>query len=115
MCSDQVGNIGAGPGPTWLAILVAQWLLTFSLVAVLGPDLVRVRGVEGRLYRRTIEIRDAQWELAGFVSTAMAEAVQDIDPGDQAEALLLKVALRAKLAGLPHGDTRYTAPGPAAP
>jgi hypothetical protein len=70
-------------------------------------DLLRVQGVEGRLYRRTIEIRDAQYELAAYVSPTMAEAVTETDAR---EAILLEVGLRAKLAGLPHVEPQDTAP-----
>ncbi|MCS7480668.1 MAB_1171c family putative transporter [Umezawaea endophytica] len=82
---------------------------------VLGPvptrlaDLVSVVAIERRLYRRVIEIRDAQWELNGFVSAAMVEdarrAVEShraAEPDLALEALLLEVARQAKAGGLPH-------------
>ncbi|HWO60045.1 MAG TPA: MAB_1171c family putative transporter [Umezawaea sp.] len=82
---------------------------------VLGPvptrtaDLLSVVAIERRLYRRVIEIRDAQWELNGFVSAAMVEdarrAVDESGPDEPdlaLEALLLEVARRAKEGGLPH-------------
>ncbi|WP_369405707.1 MAB_1171c family putative transporter [Streptacidiphilus anmyonensis] len=75
-------------------------------------DLVGVPGAQRRLYRRAIEIRDAQWELAGFVSPAMTEcattALRNVQrPPDEdldltLEALRLEIACRAKSAGLPH-------------
>lgn len=83
-------------------------------------DVLRVRGVEGRLYRRTIEIRDAQWELAGFVSPAMAEAATvalheagprpEDDASLATQALLLEIARGAKLAKLPHAGAPDSAP-----
>ncbi|MFJ9694030.1 MAB_1171c family putative transporter [Kitasatospora sp. NPDC101183] len=86
---------------------------------VLGPvhprwaDLLDLRGVERRLYRRTIEIRDAQWELAGYVSPAMAEAAVGPPSSEDAllatEALHLELALRARSAGLPCTDAREAA------
>jgi hypothetical protein len=82
---------------------------------VLGPvptrlaDLVSVVAVERRLYRRVIEVRDAQWELNGFVSASMVEdarravdASRAAEPDLALEALLLEVARQAKRDGLPH-------------
>jgi hypothetical protein len=88
----------------WLAhYLALQRLrpLWASLVAsvphvVLGDppgrvaDLLTVRGVDLRLYRRIIEIRDAQWEL-GLAHAAPAEA--DTSLTEQARALLQAGAL----------------------
>ena len=101
--------------PLWIA--TAQAAPGNVLGTPLSPlaDLIRVRGVEGRLYRRTIEIRDAQWELTGFVSPTTADAATAAlraaghDTDLATEALLLEVALRAALAGLPHADRRDNA------
>ncbi|GAA2052381.1 hypothetical protein GCM10009839_69690 [Catenulispora yoronensis] len=89
---------------------------------VLGPvrstwaDRLDIRGAEHRLYRRAIEIRDAQWELSKFSSPAMTErTIRETQnarhtPGHNAhllsETLDLETARRAKLAGLPRTDTR---------
>ncbi|MFE6049314.1 MAB_1171c family putative transporter [Kitasatospora sp. NPDC056446] len=87
-------------------------------------EVLDVRGIERKLYRRTIEIRDAQWELAGYVSPAMADAAAtglratrrppgtDTRPATEAvlEAVLLELALRAKPAGLPCTGAPESAP-----
>ncbi|MEO6090443.1 MAG: MAB_1171c family putative transporter [Umezawaea sp.] len=89
---------------------------------VLGPspgrtaDLLSVRAVERRLYRRVIEIRDAQWELNGFLSTPMVEDARGALDGGRwgkeaelaLEALLLEVARQAKVSGLPHAGGELT-------
>jgi hypothetical protein len=65
--------------------------------------------VSAVVYRRVIEIRDAQWELNGFVSASMVEDARRAVDGSRAdepdlalEALLLEIARRARLSGLPH-------------
>jgi hypothetical protein len=97
--------------PVWVLLDQAAPGHVLGVVRAPLADLVALRGIERRLYRRAIEIRDAQWELAGFVSQPMAEsaiaALRDAQPppvGDVGlglEALGLEVACRAKLAGLP--------------
>jgi hypothetical protein len=69
-----------------------RWLSLVSSVphVVLGDppgrlsDLLTVRGVDLRLYRRIIEIRDAQWELGLAAHAPSTEATLD----EQARALL---------------------------
>jgi hypothetical protein len=56
-------------------------------------DLLTVRGVDLRLYRRIIEIRDAQWELglaapASAAASAGASAPADATLDEQARLLL---------------------------
>ncbi|HEX3782342.1 MAG TPA: MAB_1171c family putative transporter [Pseudonocardiaceae bacterium] len=83
---------------------------------VLGPtptrtrDLLAVRGLRLRLYRRTIEIRDAQWILRDHVSARaradLRQAVTALGLADDlvptvTEACLLEIGRRAKLAGRP--------------
>jgi hypothetical protein len=104
--------------PLWTALTEAAPGNVLGTPLSPPADLLRVRGVEGRLYRRTIEIRDAQWELAAFVSPAMAEAaaaaLKNAGPscGEAdavLEALLLEIARRAKPAGVTPLDSPGTA------
>lgn len=108
--------------PLW--ILLDQAAPGYVLSPVRSPwaDLLTFRGTEHRLYRRVIEIRDAQWELAGFSSPAMtARAAAELrdaqrprggDADLAREALDLEIARRAKLAGLPRTDSRASQDSP---
>ncbi|HET9141839.1 MAB_1171c family putative transporter [Actinophytocola sp.] len=66
-------------------------------------DLLSVTTLELRLYRRTVEIRDAQLELTGHVSArlrALARAeLGDGDPGPALDACVLELALRIRQDG----------------
>jgi uncharacterized protein DUF6545 len=96
--------------PLWKALSDAAPGNVLGPAPTLAADLLNVVAIERRLYRRVIEIRDAQWELTGFVSTAMVEearrALDEAPRGEvpdlALESLLLEVARQAKLAGLPH-------------
>ena len=107
-------------GPLWKLLAQAAPGHVLGASRSRWADLFDFTGAERRLYRRVIEIRDAQWELIGFSSPAMtdsaASALSNVrrPPGKDIdltmEALRLEIARRAKAAGLPHGGPPDSAP-----
>jgi hypothetical protein len=71
--------------PLWAALVTSVPHVVLGDPPGRVADLLTVRGVDLRLYRRIIEIRDAQWEL-GLAQAAPAEA--DTSLTEQARALL---------------------------
>jgi hypothetical protein len=71
--------------PLWLSLIASVPQVVLGDPPGRLGDLVALRSVDLRLYRRIIEIRDAQWEL-GLTSEAPDNAEIDLD--DQVRALL---------------------------
>ncbi|GAA3266383.1 hypothetical protein Dvina_40360 [Dactylosporangium vinaceum] len=91
--------------PLWLASVAAVPHVVLGDPPSRLADLLTVRGVDLRLYRRIIEIRDAQWELglaqgpAEAVSARRLSAPADRQPPADAETSLTEQARELLRAG----------------